>query len=291
MPRGLDHIVHAVRDLDGAAQRYTELGFRVGARNRHPWGTDNRIVQLPGFFVELLAIAEPAVMVPPHTPGLGFATLTRDFLRDGEGLAMLAVESGDAVKDAEAFRQAGIAGFDPFRFERQGRSADGTPVTLGFALAFANHRASPGCGFFACEQLNPQSFWNPAFQVHRNGVCGLAGIVLVAQDPVHHGDFLAHLVGLPALAAPPNGIIVKTPRGCIEVIDPPAWCLRYGVEAPDPVRGLTIAAMRFFVPDLDVARTVLGRAPMATAAHARALVVPAQGAFGATLVLEAPVAG
>ena len=59
MPRGLDHIVHAVRDLDAAAELYRRLGFTVGARNRHPWGTHNHLVQLPGFFVELLTVAEP----------------------------------------------------------------------------------------------------------------------------------------------------------------------------------------------------------------------------------------
>ena len=58
MARGLDHIVHAVADLDGAAQIYRQLGFTVGARNKHPWGTHNHIVQLPGFFIELLTLAE-----------------------------------------------------------------------------------------------------------------------------------------------------------------------------------------------------------------------------------------
>ena len=59
MPRGLDHIVHAVRNLDAAADLYRRLGFTVGARNRHPWGTHNHIVQFPGFFIELLTLAEP----------------------------------------------------------------------------------------------------------------------------------------------------------------------------------------------------------------------------------------
>ena len=59
MARGLDHIVHAVRDLDAAAELYRRLGFTVGARNKHPWGTHNHIVQLPGFFIELLTVAEP----------------------------------------------------------------------------------------------------------------------------------------------------------------------------------------------------------------------------------------
>jgi catechol 2,3-dioxygenase-like lactoylglutathione lyase family enzyme len=46
MPHGLDHIVRAVRDLDAAAKFYARAGFAVGARNRHAWGTHNRIVQL-----------------------------------------------------------------------------------------------------------------------------------------------------------------------------------------------------------------------------------------------------
>ena len=55
-PRGLDHVVHAVHNLEAAAAFYASAGFQVGTRNRHPWGTHNRIVQLPGFFVELLAV-------------------------------------------------------------------------------------------------------------------------------------------------------------------------------------------------------------------------------------------
>jgi catechol 2,3-dioxygenase-like lactoylglutathione lyase family enzyme len=35
MRHGLDHIVHAVRDLDAAAEFYARAGFTVVARNRH----------------------------------------------------------------------------------------------------------------------------------------------------------------------------------------------------------------------------------------------------------------
>ncbi len=62
MSRGLDHIVHAVHDLAAAADFYRRLGFAVGSRNRHPWGTHNHIVQLDGFFVEILTVAEPDLL-------------------------------------------------------------------------------------------------------------------------------------------------------------------------------------------------------------------------------------
>src|SRR5262247_393784 len=61
MPRGIDHVVHAVRDLEAAAELYRRLGFTVGARNQHSWGTHNHLVQLPGFFIELLTVAEPTI--------------------------------------------------------------------------------------------------------------------------------------------------------------------------------------------------------------------------------------
>ena len=64
MARGHDHIVHAVHDLDAAAALYRSLGFTVGLRNRHPrvCGTQNHIVQLPGTFIELLAIADESAL-------------------------------------------------------------------------------------------------------------------------------------------------------------------------------------------------------------------------------------
>jgi catechol 2,3-dioxygenase-like lactoylglutathione lyase family enzyme len=67
--RALDHIVHAVRDLDAAAELYRRLGFTVGARNRHSraWGTQNHIVQLPDTFIELLAVTSREG-IAPHEP-------------------------------------------------------------------------------------------------------------------------------------------------------------------------------------------------------------------------------
>ena len=88
MARGLDHVVHAVRDLDATAELYCRLGFTVGARNRHPWGTHNQIVQLPGFFIELLTLAEPDKLGADGFSRL-FGGYTRDFLKRDEGLSLL----------------------------------------------------------------------------------------------------------------------------------------------------------------------------------------------------------
>src|SRR3989304_3383929 len=133
MPRGLDHIVHAVRDLDAAAEAYRALGFTVGARNKHPWGTHNHIVQLPGFFIELLTVAEPEKLGSDGFSTL-FGAFNRDFLARGEGLSLLILESKDAAADERAFREAGIAGSGVMRFEREGKRADGRAGKVAFAL-------------------------------------------------------------------------------------------------------------------------------------------------------------
>src|SRR5882672_380422 len=150
MARGLDHIVHAVRDLDAAAATYGRLGFTVGARNRHPWGTHNRTVQLPGFFIELLTVAEPDKLGSDGIARL-FGAYNRDFLARHEGLSGLLLESRDAAADAAAYRDAGIAASEALRFEREGRRPDGTPIRLGFSLAFARDPAAPESAFAACQ--------------------------------------------------------------------------------------------------------------------------------------------
>src|SRR5262245_18517653 len=119
MARGLDHVVHAVRNLDAAAELYRRLGFTVGARNRHAWGTHNHLVQFPGVFIELLSVAEPEQLGTDGFSAL-FGTFNRVFLKDQQGLSLLILESTDAVADAAAFHASGIGVSDALRFEREG---------------------------------------------------------------------------------------------------------------------------------------------------------------------------
>ena len=67
--RRIDHLVLAVHDLEAAAALYTKLGFQVGARNRHPWGTENRLVQFGSSFIELITVGQNPETIAPHQPG------------------------------------------------------------------------------------------------------------------------------------------------------------------------------------------------------------------------------
>jgi hypothetical protein len=285
MLRGLDHIVHAVRDLEAGAELYRRLGFTVGARNRHPWGTHNHVVQLPGFFVEPLTVAEPEKL---GTDGfsINFGRFNQSFLARREGLSVLLLETGDAAADAASFHAAGIAASDALRFEREGTRPDGAKVKVGFSVAFARDRHAPGVGFGVCQQHFPENFWNPAFQRHPNTVSAIAGAVLVAENPSDLHIFLSAFTGERELQATSSGITAPTPRGDIKVMDPAAFANHFGVAAPDISGGARLAAMRFQVRDRAALMAALGAGGIAAISHMGTTVVDAVAAMGATLVFE-----
>jgi catechol 2,3-dioxygenase-like lactoylglutathione lyase family enzyme len=284
MPRGLDHIVHAVRDLDAAAALYRGLGFSVGARNRHPWGTHNRIVQFPGCFVELLTLAEPDKLAADGF-SLLFGVYTGEFAKRHEGLSLLILESQDAKADEVDFRKAGVAASETMRFEREGKRPDGSPVKVAFSLAFAEDKQAPDIHFATCQQHYPENFWNPAFQTHANGASGVAGVVTVAVEPARHKAFMHAFAGAEATMSG-DGFRIATPRGVIEVVTPNAFVVRYGVAAPDVAGGMRLAAIRFAVSDASLLQNVPELAGIAGLYAKNAAIIGANDAMGAVLVFE-----
>jgi hypothetical protein len=284
MPAGLDHIAHAVGDLDAAAHLYRRLGFTVGTRNRHPWGTHNHVVQLPGFFIELLTVAEPEKL---GTDGFSrmFGAFNRDFLVRGDGLSLLILESTDAAADATAFGKHGIAAADAMRFEREGKRPDGTPVTVGFSLAFARNPLAPQAGFATCQQHYPENFWNPQFQQHANSANAIAGIVMVADDPTAHRDFIAAFTGQSDVQTVAGGLSVRTARGEIAVLTPDAFHALYGTRPPDR-DGAGLAALRFRVADIASAEDALAAGEVDANIGSDRIVVAPDMAMGATVVFE-----
>jgi catechol 2,3-dioxygenase-like lactoylglutathione lyase family enzyme len=291
LPHGIDHIVHAVRDLDAAGEFYRRLGFTVGARNRHAWGTHNRIVQFKTSFVELLEIGEPE-KIPPHGPrAFSFGAFNRDFLAAREGLSMLILKSTDARDDARSFEAAHISDFDVFDFGREAKKPDGTTVKVAFSLAFARDPASPNLGFAVCQQHFPENFWNPAFQVHANGATAMPGVVMVAENPSDHHVFLKAFTGVSDLHSSSIGIKATTGHGEIEIMEKVAFRDQFGVTPEVKGEGTTLNAMRFTVRDMTKAEAAFGEAGIAAERHVGRLVVRPDLAFGATLIFEAAKVG
>jgi hypothetical protein len=282
MARGLDHLVHAVRDLDAAAELYRRLGFTVGARNRHAWGTHNHLVQFPGVFIELLTVAEPEKLGTDGFSAL-FGTFNRVFLKDQEGLSLLILESTDAVDDAAVFRASGIGVSDALRFEREGKRPDGTPVKVGFSLAFARDAKAPAIGFAVCKQHFPENFWNPSFQQHANTAVGIDGVVLVAENPTDHHIFLSAFTGVRDLQATSSGVTASTPRGDVKVMDPAAFRSHFGTEPPDIAQGPRFAALQFRVRDPAALAAALTAGGVNSSSRMGSTIVAPEVAMGATL--------
>lgn len=89
----IDHVILAVTDLEGAAERLLEdHGLASVDGGRHPgWGTANRIVPLGGNYVELVSAVDDA---EARTNPLGTSVLNAT--AQGGGLVGWCIEVGDA---------------------------------------------------------------------------------------------------------------------------------------------------------------------------------------------------
>lgn len=290
-PRGLDHLVIGVHDLDAAGALYAQLGFTVGRRNRHPWGTENRIVQFPGAFLELITVGD-AGLIPAHRPGFfSFGAFVRDELARGEGMSMVVLESSDADADSAAFRAGGIGDFEPFFFERRGLGPDGREVRVAFTLAFARDRAAPDCGFFVCQHHEPQNFWSPAAQRHANGATGLAAVLMVAENPTDHHIFLTGYTGQRSLESTSYGISARLPRGRFDILTPRGAAFMLGDPAIAADERARYAGFVVTVPDLAVLKRMLQANSVAVVETPGRIVIPAALNHGTAIAFEAARGG
>lgn len=234
--RRIDHLVLCVRDLDAAAGTYERLGFQVGPRNRHPWGTENRLIQFGSSYLELITVGAGAEIAPHRPNRFSFGAYVRDYLARREGLAMLVLDSPEAVADADRFARAGIGAFESFFFDRCGRRPSGEEMRVAFTLAFAVDDALPEAAFFVCEQHEPDNFWNPVLQKHSNGAWDVAGVTLAAPQPADHAGFLGAFCGVPAREDADGRLMLSLQRGGrLHVVQDAAQqgFTRYAVTIPD----------------------------------------------------------
>jgi hypothetical protein len=285
-PRGLDHIVWPVRDLDAAAGLFTALGFTVTPRARHPWGTENRLVQLDGFFIELLAIADGALIPDTRGRSFSFGAFNRDFLARGEGGAMVVLESRDALADRAAFEAAGLALYEPFSFGRSQQLADGSTREVGFDLTFVENPLDRALGYFTCHNRFPQNFWSEAYQRHANGVTALEAVVLTCEEPAGQAEFWSAFSGEREMRATSLGLTVATPRGEIRLMTPAAFAALYGDEMPVTGSDCRMAALVLSGADRPAMAELAARAGVTTREVPAGLRIPAAEAFGMSLVFD-----
>lgn len=250
-PRGIDHLVVAVRDLDQGRAIWQALGFTLTPKAEHPWGTQNSLAQLDHCFIEIVAIADPAKIKSTTKKAFSFGAFNRDYLKKREGASMIVLESADADADIADFASRGLETFQRFDFERMAGQPDGSRERVAFSLAFTRAPGVKATSFFTCQQHEPDHFWHEVYQRHPNGATTIAEITLVAKDPADHHIFLKSFTGNSDLRSTSLGIEAETPRGKIAILTPQAFRFRYGPASLDNVptdleiRGVTFAVTNF----------------------------------------------
>lgn len=290
MAGGLDHLVIVARDLDAQAELYKRLGFQVGARNRHDWGTLNHIVQFDGCFLELLTTEEGFQRPSSNAPVAQFADTIVDYLEKREGLAMMVLEGFDSAQDHVAFNEAGIGFPETFYFSRAARRPDGSEVEVAFSLAFAKNKQTADAGFFVCQQHAPDMFWNPSFQAHENTCNGIARIVFCADRPEEHRSFFEAYTGVTGAALSGGGLRFDLARSAVDVLTKDAAAATFGADAlPPGLETPQFSAVEFAVSDAAavVARLIEGDIPFDR--QGSRVVVPASAAMGVTISFVQPV--
>jgi methylmalonyl-CoA epimerase len=143
----LDHVVIAVRDLDGATKDYATLfGRGPSWHGSHPsYGTRNTLFRIGNTYVELLGLA-------PGKAGRWAGELAHQLDR-GEGLYALALGSQDLASDLRVLRDRNLPvqdardgdGVDELSNRRRSWRNAMVPVkaTKGVRMFFIEHRSMP----------------------------------------------------------------------------------------------------------------------------------------------------
>ena len=280
-PRGIDHLVLPVNDLARARDTYAAMGFTVTPVNRHPFGTENAIVQLGGAFLELLAVAEPAAIPKGSSEKFSFAAFNQRFLeRVGEGCSFLVLTSDDPASDHDVFQSAGLRVYAPFSFTRIAHQPDGREDEVGFDLNFVTDLRIPDCAFFTMKQRRPDLFWKEDFQSHANTAIGVADVVLATDQPTDFAAFFETLIGSAVLPYG-DGVAFRTAHGSI-------CLLPWNSAGTDVMWSPTPRIVRFAVGvrDLDAARQALDAGRIPYGDEAGGLIVSSSEAYGVNIVFQ-----
>ena len=211
--RGLDHLVHAVHDLDRCKASYEQLGFTTTPNALHPWGTGNSLIQFDRNFIEILNLAQPEKISAVAAGEFSFGDFNRRFLTRHQGMSMLVFSSTDARADQAHWAAGGLKTYPVFDFSRAATLPGGDQVTVAFTLAFVTHPQMPDAAWFVCQQHFPEHFWKPQYQQHRNGARAMQCVWMQARNPAQFKDFLAQLFTEGQVTEQDGGITLELDYG------------------------------------------------------------------------------
>ncbi|HZP99799.1 MAG TPA: VOC family protein [Reyranella sp.] len=220
--RGLDHVVVMVDGIDAAQAAYRKLGFQVQPRGFHnKLGTANHLMIFDKDYFEILGIVE-------DTP---FNAERREWLKQGGGLANVALATDGADLAYEAFKKAGLEPDAPLGFDRAVEVA-GKIEHAAFRTVRIPKTHMPVVGFFVCEHLTPQFVYRSEWAKHPNGARGIRGVTVIAEQPARWVGEIEKYFGAGSARREGDGLIVDTGTQPIHYVNRRDYAARYPGVAP-----------------------------------------------------------
>lgn len=258
---GLDHVVVAVRDLDGAAAAWRGLGFTVSPRGTHSahMGSGNYTIMFGEDYLELLGVLTPT----PHNAPM------RAFLEGREGLERAAFTTTDAAAGVAELAARGIAATGPIAFGRPVTLPSGGEAEARFNVFHWPRQERPGgLGIFACQHLTRDAVWIPELQAHANGARRILRLEVLAADPAAAAAQMAAMIDQPVMAEPDGARRVATggDRAALVFLDRATLAARHPGVSLEGLPAEGAAALVLATGDLAGAARALGTAPDAPVA-------------------------
>jgi len=220
--RGLDHVVVMVDGIDAAHRQYEKLGFQVQPRGFHTrLGTANHLMIFDKDYFEILGIVE-------DTP---FNAERREWLKDGGGLANVALATDGADLAFDAFKATGLNPDAPLYFDRAVEIA-GKTEKAAFRTVRIPKTNMPVVGFFVCEHLTPQFVYRTEWAKHPNRARGIAGVTVIAEQPAKWIAELEKYFGVGAAKREGEGLVVNTGTQPIRYLTRKDYLARYPGVTP-----------------------------------------------------------
>lgn len=244
---GLDHAVIAVRDLDAAAEIFTQLGFALTPTGRHAeWGTVNRCLMFGSDYVELLAAGGEGAE----------ADKVRAFTARGDGLASISIASSNGAATGEALRAAGLA--VPVARSLSRKLDDGKGTTLMFSEMPLPVEATPGVSTRVVQHITAERERHPQWLNHPNTAIGIASVTAIVDEPPALTPAWDVVFGPHTAVLTDDTVTVHTGRGLIYLTRPEELTQLHPEaeldELPPPP---ALVALAIRVADTDRAAAVL----------------------------------
>ena len=215
--KGLDHVVVMVDGIDAAQKQYEKLGFQVQPRGFHrKLGTANHLMIFERDYFEILGIVEDTE----------FNAERREWLKDGGGLANVALATDGADLAFDAFKATGLNPDAPLSFDRAVEVA-GKTEHAQFRTVRIPKTNMPVVGFFVCEHLTPQFVYRAEWARHPNGARGIAGVTVIAEQPAKWTAELEKYFGPGSVKREGAGIVADTGTQPIRYLTRQGYLARY----------------------------------------------------------------